>query len=149
MSDKRGRSAPQHLTRRMRKIVEEQGHAAVMGMFAVVLIFICIPLFLVDDLLYVHTTEPEVKKRDSAIVSQTRAFRGEQSYRGFSSNTSRLKSLGGIATDDLTYTATVNISTSSSSSKGTQGETTIDEDDVGIIKPDLPAADRNGDELWR
>ena len=56
------------ISRRLRRILDEQGHAVTLIVFGVVLLFICLPVFLVDDLLYVHTTKPEYTLRNDRIA---------------------------------------------------------------------------------
>ena len=51
---------------RVEKIFREQGFGLVLGLFAVVLAFVFVPVFVVDDLLYVHTVAPEVEGRGHA-----------------------------------------------------------------------------------
>ena len=51
---------------RVEKIIREQGFGLVLGLFAVVLAFVFVPVFVVDDLLYVHTVAPEVEGRGHA-----------------------------------------------------------------------------------
>ena len=51
------------VARRMRSMVEEQGFGLVLFVFGVVLLFVFIPVFIVDDMLYVKTVSPEVDAR--------------------------------------------------------------------------------------
>ena len=52
---------------RVEKIFREQGFGLVLGLFAVVLAFVFVPVFVVDDLLYVHTVAPEVDSRSHRV----------------------------------------------------------------------------------
>ena len=43
---------------RMRRMMEDQGFGLVIFLFGVCSFFIFVPLFVVDDMLYVHTVSP-------------------------------------------------------------------------------------------
>ena len=69
---------------RMRRMFEEQGFGAVIFLFGVLFVFVFLPVFLVDDLLYVNTVNPEVNKRRPAVARRDRSnLCGNQSIRLF------------------------------------------------------------------
>lgn len=61
--DDDGEDPRNHMSRRMRHVFNDQGHAVTLILCAIVLLFVCLPLFLVDDLFYMQSTTPEATKR--------------------------------------------------------------------------------------
>lgn len=57
--DDDGQDPRGHMSRRMRHVFNDQGHAVALILCAIVLLFVCLPLFLVDDLFYAHKKVPE------------------------------------------------------------------------------------------
>ena len=55
------------VARRLGAIIENQGLGLPLGIFGVFFFFIFVPVFVVDDLLYVHTVAPEVDSRSHRV----------------------------------------------------------------------------------
>ena len=55
------------VARRLGAIIENQGLGLPLGIFGVFFFFIFVPVFVVDDLLYLHTVAPEVDSRSHRV----------------------------------------------------------------------------------
>lgn len=79
--DDDGEDPRNHMSRRMRHVINDQGHAVALILCAIVLLFVCLPLFLVDDLFYVHKSAPEARKRVSMPQATVDPVFGNRSQR--------------------------------------------------------------------
>ena len=69
-SHRRAGYSPARVAARLQNIVQSQGLGLLLGIFGVFFVFVFVPVFVVDDLLYVRTVAPEYdrksRKRPSA-----------------------------------------------------------------------------------
>ena len=71
-SHRRAGYSPARVAARLQNIVQSQGLGLLLGIFGVFFVFVFVPVFVVDDLLYVRTVAPEYdrksRKRPSAAA---------------------------------------------------------------------------------
>ena len=82
-SHRRAGYSPARVAARLQNIVQSQGLGLLLGIFGVFFVFVFVPVFVVDDLLYVRTVAPEYdrksRKRPSAAAVLARHERSFES----------------------------------------------------------------------
>ena len=77
-SHRRAGYSPARVAARLQNIVQSQGLGLLLGIFGVFFVFVFVPVFVVDDLLYVRTVAPEYdrksRKRPSAGQEKSAKF---------------------------------------------------------------------------